>query len=125
MSLIGSDSGVLVGVDLHKATDRLEAAYNDAAGVTARFNRNILQRVNDLAGSDFDSDAFQHHALYHEALRRIEMYLISTHDQTVRINGHDIEFSAGERIHTESSYKYTVDGFSDLAARAGLRRVQT
>jgi uncharacterized SAM-dependent methyltransferase len=93
--------------------------------VTARFNRNILQRVNDLVGASFDPDAFRHHAFYDETLRRIEMHLISAHDQTVHISGHDIDFAAGERIHTESSYKYTIDGFSDLAARAGLRRVQS
>jgi dimethylhistidine N-methyltransferase len=125
VTLIGSDGGVLIGVDLHKATDRLEAAYNDAAGVTARFNRNILRRVNDLVGANFNPDAFQHHAFYDETRRRIEMHLISAHEQTVHISGHDIDFADGERIHTESSYKYTVDGFSDLAARAGLRRVQT
>jgi dimethylhistidine N-methyltransferase len=118
--VIGDDGGVLVGVDTHKSSDRLNAAYNDAAGITAQFNLNILRRMNALLDAEFDEDAFDHRAFYNEALRRIEMHLVSPAAQRVRCNGSHIAFAAGETIHTESSYKYTLEGFAELADSAGL-----
>jgi L-histidine Nalpha-methyltransferase len=119
--------GLLIGVDLVKDPAVLHAAYNDAAGVTAAFNKNLLVRANREAGADFDIDAFQHHATYNPLAQRIEMYLISTVEQRVRIAGETVLFAAGEAIHTEDSHKYTLDGFRALAAEAGyvVRHVWT
>ena len=118
---LGSGSGLLIGYDLHKDSETLTAAYNDARGVTARFNRNILTHANNLLGTEFKTDAFDHLAFYNEDNQRIEMHLVSRDAQTLSCGDHDIEFTAGERIHTEYSYKYTVADFSDLADRAGYR----
>ncbi|MCA8964827.1 MAG: L-histidine N(alpha)-methyltransferase [Planctomycetes bacterium] len=116
------DGGALwIGVDLHKATDVLERAYDDALGVTAAFNRNVLLHVNRLAGTDFDIAQWAHVARYDEDLRRIEMYLQAVADLTVTWPGGSRRFAAGERIHTENSYKYTLDGFASVLQRAGLR----
>lgn len=112
--------GLLVGVDLVKDPARLHAAYNDAAGLTAAFNRNVLARANRELGADFDLDGFAHYAFYQPLARRIEMHLVSLASQTVRLDGRDIRFAAGEAIHTENSYKYTVEGFRRLAASAGF-----
>jgi dimethylhistidine N-methyltransferase len=119
-SIIGNDGGVLIGVDTHKATPVLDAAYNDAAGVTAAFNLNVLRRLNELLGADFDEDRFRHRAFYNEDRRRIEMHLVSEDGQRVRAREHDFEFAPGETIHTESSYKYSPTDFAQLAASAGL-----
>jgi L-histidine Nalpha-methyltransferase len=122
--LIGPGGGVLIGADLKKDARVLEAAYDDAAGVTAAFNRNLLERINrDLQGS-FDIQAFRHHALYNPKFGRVEMHLISTRPQTVRVAGERIDFAEGESIHTESSYKFTLQGLHALAARAGPRARQ-
>lgn len=118
--VIGEDGGMLVGVDLHKSTDRLQAAYNDAAGVTADFNLNLLARLNRELDAEFDPGAFSHRAFYNEADQRIEMHLVSNRDQRVRCNGSYIELGEGESIHTENSYKYTIEGFASLAGIAGL-----
>ncbi len=118
--LIGDDGGLLIGVDLHKSSERLSAAYNDAQGVTADFNLNVLQRLNDVLDAEFDPQAFTHRAFYNTDKRRIEMHLVSDEEQSVRCNGSAIEFERGETIHTENSYKYTVEGFAELAASAGL-----
>lgn len=123
--LVGDNGGVLVGVDLHKDTARLEAAYNDSAGITARFNLNMLTHINGLLDADFDTSAFSHRAFYNEALRRIEMHLVSEREQTVRCAGENIHFEKEETVHTESSYKYTVSGFTELVAAAGLSVQQT
>jgi dimethylhistidine N-methyltransferase len=112
--------GLLIGVDLQKAPSVLEAAYNDEAGVTADFNKNILRRINREVGSEFDLDLFDHDAVYNSESGRIEMYLVSRVDQKIRIDGRSIDFRRGERICTEHSYKYTLDGFAELAASAGL-----
>jgi L-histidine N-alpha-methyltransferase len=112
--------GLLVGVDLIKDPAVLHAAYNDAEGVTAAFNKNLLARANRELGADFDLDAFAHYALYNPIDQRIEMYLVSLQSQWVDVAGTVIDFAAGEAIHTENSYKYTVDGFAKLAARAGF-----
>jgi len=117
---IGDDGGLLVGVDLHKSTERLAAAYNDAAGVTAEFNRNLLHHLNRVLGADFDPQQFRHHAFYDPSRRRIEMHLVSARAQTVRHDRGAIRFASGESIHTENSYKYTHESFAALAAGAGL-----
>ena len=119
--------GLLVGVDLVKDPAILHAAYNDAEGVTAAFNKNLLLRANREADADFDVDAFAHHACYNPLAQRIEMYLVSLKEQHVRVAGQTVRFAKGEAIHTEDSHKYTVDGFHALAAEAGYvpRRVWT
>jgi L-histidine N-alpha-methyltransferase len=118
--LLGPGAALLVGVDLRKDPRVLEAAYNDAAGVTAEFNLNLLYRLNRECGATFDLDGFRHHAPYDEERGRIEMQLISTRAQTARLLGRTLSFAAGEIIVTEHCYKYTLPGFARLAARAGL-----
>lgn len=124
---VGDSGGLLIGVDLKKDPVILNAAYNDADGVTAAFNLNLLTRINRELGADFDLAEFTHHAFYNQDLGRIEMHLVSRKDQQVRIAGHRFDFRIGESIHTENSYKYTVDEFSSLASQAGfhLNRVWT
>jgi dimethylhistidine N-methyltransferase len=117
---MGSDGGALIGVDLHKPSAILNAAYNDADGVTADFNLNVLSRINTLLDADFDPKTFAHRAFYDVRKQRIEMHLVSEQAQTVRCNGSAINFQQGETIHTESSYKYTLEGFAKLAGQAGL-----
>ncbi|MGE0701456.1 MAG: L-histidine N(alpha)-methyltransferase [Hyphomicrobiaceae bacterium] len=115
------ESRLIVGVDLVKDIDTLLAAYDDAAGVTAAFNLNILARINrDLAPS-FDLMTFTHAVHWNAARSRIEMHLASTEDQVVHVAGHSFHFARGETIHTESSHKYTVTGFRELAEKAGWR----
>ena len=118
--VIGDDGGLLIGVDLHKSSQRLHKAYNDASGVTAQFNLNILNRLNEVLDAEFDPALFSHRAFYNTEQRRIEMHLVSERDHSVRCNGSEIDFAEGETIHTENSYKYTVEGFAGLAASAGL-----
>jgi uncharacterized SAM-dependent methyltransferase len=110
---------LLIGVDLQKDEALLRAAYNDAQGVTAAFNKNLLRRINRELEADFDLDRFRHEAVYNAAEGRVEMYLVSEAAQRVAVEGIEVPFKAGERILTEYSYKYTVDGFADLADRAG------
>jgi L-histidine N-alpha-methyltransferase len=114
---------MLVGVDLRKDLAVLEAAYDDAAGVTAAFNRNLLARINQELNGNFDLSAFQHRALYNEDLGRIEMYLVSTRAQSVTIGriGLTVPFAAGETIHTENSYKYSLAEIHAVATAAGLQ----
>jgi dimethylhistidine N-methyltransferase len=116
---LGQAAAFVVGVDLVKDPEVLYAAYNDSQGVTAQFNRNLLVRINRELGADFDVSAFEHHAFYHRELRRIEMHLASMRRQKVRILGKCFEFRAGETIHTENSYKYTIESFAALARGAG------
>lgn len=113
--------GLLVGVDTVKDPHRLHLAYNDAAGVTAAFNLNMLARANRELGGNFDLSGFAHYAFYNAPLRRIEMHLISLRPQTVDLRGRVFTFAEGEAIHTENSYKFTVDGFRALATAAGFR----
>ena len=120
----GAGGGLLIGVDLKKDTARLDAAYNDARGVTAEFNLNLLSRINRELGADFDLAAFRHRAFYDEATGRIEMHLESVKAQAVTINGRGIRFREGETIHTENSYKYSVREFQELAGAAGLTPVE-
>ncbi len=122
--LVGRDGGLLIGVDLKKDTGILENAYNDAQGVTADFNLNVLVHINERLGADFDPGNFRHKALYNKDKGRIEMHLECTNDHCVRINGEAYVFETGETIHTENSYKYSVAGFHDLAAQAGFAPVK-
>jgi dimethylhistidine N-methyltransferase len=115
----GPSGGLLIGLDLRKERSVLEAAYNDAAGVTAAFNLNVLVRLNRELGTDFDLDQFVHRAPYNADAGRIEMHLISRRAQSVRLGTTQIDFAAGETIHTENSYKYELSQFADLARYAG------
>lgn len=117
---VGADM-LIIGADLAKDRATLEAAYNDSAGVTAAFNLNLLARMNGELGATFDLDRFRHHAPYNEAAGRVEMHLVSTVDQTVTIGDLTVTFEAGETIHTENSYKFTVAGFHQLAGLGGWR----
>jgi dimethylhistidine N-methyltransferase len=119
--ILGSRATFVVGVDLVKDGRILEAAYNDAAGVTAEFNLNILARANREFGASFDLGAFEHRAFYDAERSRIEMHLVSRKAQNLRVLGRSFAFAAGESIHTENSYKYTLDTFSTLAREAGWR----
>ena len=110
---------MLIGVDLKKDPAVLTAAYNDAQGVTARFNLNLLERINRELGADFDLSSFRHHAFYDAALGRVEMHLVSRRDQQVTIQGRRVRFHAEEAIHTENSYKYSVEEFQQLARATG------
>ncbi len=112
---------LIVGVDLKKDARRLVMAYNDARGVTAAFNRNLLARINRELGGTFDLAAFEHEAVYNPREGRIEMHLRSTRRQVVGVLGRPFSFGAGERIHTENSYKYAIGQFQDLARAAGWR----
>src|SRR6201999_4524468 len=109
---LGSGAKFLIGVDLRKDPAVLLAAYDDAAGVTAAFNRNILVRLNREAGADFDPHAFAHRAVWNDAESRIEMHLVSLREQAVRVDGHVVHFARGETIHTENSYKYAPERFA-------------
>jgi len=112
--------GMLVGVDLVKDPAVLHRAYNDSAGVTAAFNRNLLLRANRELGCDFDAEQFAHYAFYDPRQRRVEMHLVSRRRQVVTLRGQRFEFADGESLHTENSYKFTVEGFQSLALRAGF-----
>jgi dimethylhistidine N-methyltransferase len=115
----GRGSGLLIGVDLVKDPAILHAAYNDSAGVTAAFNKNVLRRINDELHADIDLSAFAHYAPYNPRQGRIEMNLVSLRDQVVSIGGERIAFAEGEPIHTESCHKYTLASFAALAGEAG------
>ena len=116
---LGSGARFVVGTDLRKDERTLLAAYDDAAGVTASFNRNMLVHVNRIADGTFEPDHFAHRAVWNAIEGRIEMHLESRVAQTVQVGGRHVPFAAGEIIHTENSYKYTRDGFARLAAGAG------
>jgi dimethylhistidine N-methyltransferase len=117
--LCGAGGAFLIGVDLKKDRLTLVRAYNDARGVTARFNLNLLARINHSFGAGIRGDKFQHHAFYNEEFGRIEMHLVSLVEQTVQLNGTAFFFEKGEHIVTEHSYKYSVDEFAKLAGRSG------
>ena len=120
----GKARGLLLGIDLVKDTATLEAAYDDALGVTAAFNKNLLRNVNELLAADFDVRQWRHVALFNAGQSRIEMHLEAMCDLTVQWPGHSRRFLAGERIHTESSYKYTVETMGALLKQAGFRHVR-
>jgi dimethylhistidine N-methyltransferase len=119
-TLVGPGGKLLIGVDLVKDSRTLHAAYNDAQGVTADFNLNLLRRINRELEGDFDLATFEHNAFFNADESRIEMHLVSRIEQTVRVAGRGFAFRAGESIHTESSYKYTIEGFQALARQAGF-----
>ena len=118
--LIDTSGGLLIGVDLKKETKILNAAYNDEAGITAEFNKNLLTRIRNELDADIDNTKFKHHAFYNEKMGRIEMHLVCKEDHTLSIDGHEFEFLKDESIHTESSYKYTIPEFQHLARKAGF-----
>ena len=117
-AMLGPGGGMLIGVDLRKSRRLLERAYNDRAGVTAAFNLNLLHRLNREAGATFNTNQFEHHAVWNEQAGRIEMHLVSRCQQQVQVDGIHFDFEKGETIRTECSYKYTLDGFAHLARDA-------
>ncbi len=117
---LGPGGSLLIGVDLKKDEDTLRAAYNDAERITADFNINLLERINEELDADFDLSQFRHSAFYNNERGRVEMHLVSLTPQTVRLNGASVRFAAGETIHTENSYKFNIDEFRHLARRAGF-----
>jgi dimethylhistidine N-methyltransferase len=119
--ILGEGAQMIIGADLEKDERVLHDAYNDAAGVTARFNLNVLVRINRELGGNFDLSAFAHRAIYNRDRHRIEMHLISRKKQTVRLLGTSFSFRPGESIHTENSYKYSIDRFAALARGSGWR----
>ena len=123
----GPGGGLLIGVDLRKPAQEIEPAYNDASGVTAAFNLNLLARMNAEIGASFQTGGFAHSAFYDEEIGRIEMHLVSLKAQTVWIGGETIRFAEGETIWTECSYKYSLSEFSEMARSSGfcVRRVWT
>lgn len=121
-ALLGRGARLIIGVDLVKDSDVLYRAYNDAEGVTAAFNLNLLRRINRELGGNFDLDGFRHYAFYNREHRRVEMHLVSRLRQKARVAGRNFEFRRGETIHTENSYKYALDHFRTVADGAGWRQ---
>ena len=121
--ILETGDGFLIGVDLKKSVDVLEQAYNDAAGVTAAFNLNMLTHLNQMLEGTFDVTRFEHHAFYNEEKGRIEMHLRSQLDQLVQVGGVTVPFKQGETIHTENSYKYSKEEFETLARQSGFHSV--
>lgn len=122
---LGRNSHLLIGVDTKKSPEVLHQAYNDRKGITAKFNLNMLERINRELDADIDVDKFEHYAYYNPQQGRIEMHLVSSAEQTFQIGASAIELKEGETIHTESSYKYTSDEFKKLAELAGWAVDQT
>ena len=118
-AILGPGALLVIGIDLEKDEKQLYAAYNDAAGVTGKFNKNVLVRINRELGGDFDLSAFTHRAIYNRERHRIEMHLIARTAQTVQLLGRSFTFRAGESLHTESSYKYSLERFTALAKGSG------
>jgi L-histidine Nalpha-methyltransferase len=114
--ICGSNGGLIIGVDLRKDTITIEAAYNDKKGITAEFNLNMLERLNEELGADFDINLFRHFAFFNDKESRIEMHLISQVNQKIHLDGTTINFEMGESILTEYSYKYTLKSFAELAS---------
>ncbi|AHA29923.1 L-histidine N(alpha)-methyltransferase [Exiguobacterium sp. MH3] len=121
--ILETGDGFLIGVDLKKSVDVLERAYNDAAGVTAAFNLNMLTHLNQMLEGTFDVTRFEHHAFYNEEKGRIEMHLRSQLDQLVQVGDVTVPFKQGETIHTENSYKYSKEEFETLARQSGFHSV--
>ena len=122
--IAGPKGSLLIGVDLIKDKEVLEAAYDDKNGVTAEFNKNLLHRINDELNADFDITAFSHNAFFNDEKSRIEMHLTSEQEQSVKIQDNVFEFSEGETIHTENSYKYSVRSFTKLVEESGFAVVK-
>jgi len=121
LRICGPDGGLLIGVDLEKDPEVLNRAYNDNQGVTAAFNLNILKRINRELGGDFQPECFEHYSFYNPQESRVEMHLVSRKDQTVHLDDVTIPFVQGETIWTESSYKFNLTDFKQMAADAGFR----
>jgi dimethylhistidine N-methyltransferase len=119
-AMLQHGDGLLIGVDLKKDREVLEKAYNDASGVTEQFNLNMIKRINKELNANFKLSSFSHLAFYNDELGRIEMHLKSLEDQSVMIGVHEVHFSRGETIHTENSYKYSVEQFHALAKECGF-----
>jgi dimethylhistidine N-methyltransferase len=117
--MLGRGAALIIGVDLVKDASILNAAYDDAAGLTAKFNLNVLARINRELNGDFELENFRHCAFYNRERHRIEMHLVSRKRQKVSVAGRTVEFRAGETIHTENSYKYTLEYFTALARGSG------
>lgn len=117
---VGRDGALLIGVDLKKDPAMLNAAYNDAAGITAEFNLNLIHRMRDELGMTVDPDSFEHLAFYNAEEGRVEMHLVSRRAQRLQLNGHAFSFKKGETVHTECSYKYEIAEFAALAGEAGF-----
>jgi len=114
--MLQKGDGLLIGVDAKKSSEILERAYDDAKGITAAFNKNLLRRLNQELDSTFDVEKFRHEAVYNRHEGRVEMHLVSLSDQKVGVGGSEISFKEGESIHTENSYKYDADEFAALLA---------
>ena len=123
--MVGDGGGLLIGVDLQKDSETLNAAYNDRDGFTEQFNKNLLLRINRELGADFDLEQFRHHAFFNEEKHRIEMRLVSLQDQQVTIGNRVFKFKKDQSILTEYSHKYTVEHFQKLAEKAGFCLVKT
>ena len=123
--ILGEGAQMIIGVDLEKDERTLYDAYNDKAGVTARFNLNVLERINRELGGNFDVSGFMHRSIYNRDRHRIEMHLISRRAQSVRVLGHSFSFRPGESIHTENSYKYSLERFAELARSSGWQVSQS
>jgi len=123
-TVLGDEAAFLIGVDLDKSPEVLIPAYDDPEGVTAEFNRNLLVRINRELGLAIDVQAFAHEARYLTDPARIEMHLVATTDQTLEVAGQTYTLAAGESFHTETSHKYTIEGFSQLAQQAGWQLTQ-
>ena len=115
-NITDASASMLIGVDLKKDREVLEDAYNDRQGITAKFNKNLLNRLNRELDMNFDTDHFSHQAFYNEDEGRIEMHLVSDINQAVSLNGQEFSFESGESIHTENSYKYSLDEFQELVS---------
>lgn len=122
--MVQPNGGLLIGVDLKKDPSLLHAAYNDSNGTTAAFNLNLLSRINRELNGNFDIESFSHHAFYNEQKGRVEMHLVCEQSQKITIDEQAFSFCAGERIHTENSYKYHIDEFQLLAIQAGFRPIK-
>jgi len=118
---MGPGGGMLIGLDLKKAPEKVLPAYDDAQGVTAKFNLNLLTRLNRELGADFDLGGFTHRAVWDEAGSRVQSHLVSRREQVVNIHDHRFEFQPGEHIHTEYSHKYSLEAFADMASASGFQ----
>lgn len=120
-SAVGPNGAAIVGVDLKKKVELVEAAYNDASGVTSRFELNALERLNKEFDANFDLSAFRYLGTYNQRQGRVEMYVVSNRNQTVRVANREFSFKKGETIHLEDSYKYSLEGFHELAKKSGFQ----
>ena len=121
--ILGTDSFLIIGVDLRKDKKIMEQAYNDSKGITAKFNKNILNGINNKIGSKFDVRNFEHKAYFNEEKKRIEMHLISRQNQNISLKDYDLKIQKGESIHTENSHKYTAEEFEELTVSSGYKKI--